>query len=333
MFLTVSVMSLVSHVLTVSVFSRVISNVSYCERAESRCQSRSTNSRAGRSTDLLDAKEEILTQAYNMNTALHARLDNLERQLLSLGANPYAKADDISLASNPLVTPSSTLSFSMPTTATTTTAVAASTATSTTACNSVQTNVTVSRPSPSPSPQNGHRVLSGTQSVPGRVGVDSARLAASFYEPRPREFVSRRWSYYHHDRSRGRRGGGGQRPLREQSESQQQQQQQQAPQQRQCQQHSRGDNSPVRQPDRAVESIVPSGQRGRSRSDYSPVRYQERGDYSPVRLQENGNRSPSGEGGLKRHGTMQTRHQSLRRQNSVHQQPVSPLSTVHCRTG
>ena len=111
-----------------------------------------------------------------MNSALHVRLDNLERQLLSLGANPYAKADDISLASNPLVTPSSTLSFSMPTTATTTTtAAAASTATSTTACNSVQTNVTVSRPSPSPSPQNGHRVLAGTQSVPGRVGVDSAR--------------------------------------------------------------------------------------------------------------------------------------------------------------
>ena len=320
--------------------SRVISHVSYCERAESRCQSRSTNSLAGRSTDLLDAKEEILTQAYNMNTALHVRLDNLERQLLSLGANPYAKADDISLTSNPLVTPSSTLSFSMPTTATTTTAAAASTATSTTACNSVQTNVTVSRPSPSPSPQNGHRVLAGTQSVPGRVGVDSARLATSFYEPRPREFVSRRWSYYHHDRSRGRRGGGGQRPLREQSESQQQQQQQQAQQQRQYQQQSkagqqqsRGDSSTVRQPDRSVESSVPSGQRGRSRSDYSPVRYQERGDYSPVRLQENGNRSPSGEGGLKRHGTMQTRHQSLRRQNSVHQQPVSPLSTVHCRIG
>lgn len=281
------------------------------------------------STDLLDAKEEMLTQAYNMNAALHMRLDHLERQLLSLGANPYSRYDNISLASNVPITPSSTISSFKATTAmtTTTAATTASSVTTTSSCNNMQTSVIVSRASPSPSPQNGHRALTMTQSVPSQA-IDPGRLTASFYEPR-REFVSRRWSYYHHDRSRpGRRGGGGgQKPLREEAEAQKQQRQQQQQQQKQCQPQARGDHSPVRQQD-GGNSNLPAG-RGRGRSDYSPVRYQERGDYSPVRLQESGNRSPTGEGSLQRHGTSQsTRRQSLRRQDTVHQPPVSQPSLL-----
>lgn len=239
---------------------------------------------------MLDAKEEILAQTYNMCTALHVRLDAMERQLLAVTSDVASKglyAAHPTYINVTTISPGGGARIHAPTTTSTAGA----------------TTTTVVR-SASPSQFGHHTPLHMTRSVPGavaEVAMTSGLPTPGFYEPR-REFVSRRWSYYQ-DRSRRseRYKASPEQVLPEppgthrkdsvRSDKQGRQLQQQPPlqdpdhhPQLYRQMATTSDHSPPRQQFREDNSSV--RRQSRRQSDYSPVRYAEGKGHSPVRLQD-----------------------------------------------
>lgn len=239
------------------------------------------------STEMLDAKEEIIAQTYNLFTSLHVRLDAMERQLLAVTSDVASKGV---YAAHPTYINVTTYApgggARIPAPTTTSTAGA---------------NTTTVVRSTSPSQFGHHTPLHMTRSVPGavaEVAMTSGLPTPGFYEPR-REFVSRRWSYYQ-DRSRRseRYKASPEQVLPEppsthrkdsvRSDKQGRQlQQQQDPDhhpQLYRQMATTSDHSPPRQQFREDNSSV--RRQSRRQSDYSPVRYAEGKGHSPVRLQD-----------------------------------------------